>query len=156
MILSEEDGNYIVIDDSKNVYLKLRTEPRARKLGRVTKKGLIVRRVREKHLHKLSNSYGFNYLMLKLLPDVKTVILRDDFGEYEIPADVIRAAPCMRFKKAADGNEYELQHYLSLAYQYKPTEKEFIDEVLGEFPACPKCGGRSQHFPGCTTTPFEF
>lgn len=63
--LKDESGNEVFRSGNK-VLLRLVTEERPRLLGYLFKgKLLVCPRDREKHLHKASNSYGFNYAVIE-------------------------------------------------------------------------------------------
>lgn len=64
-ILRDENGNEVFRSGNK-VFLRLASELRPRLLGYLYKgKLLVCPRDRELHLHRASNSYGFNYAVIE-------------------------------------------------------------------------------------------
>lgn len=134
----DENGNALIHYFSGTIELTLATEGKPRRLGHVKDKVFFVERSLSKHLHRKSNSYGFNYYFLKKSKSFTQVCLMED-GEnfYSIPRDTITSyGKVLHFKNSADGNSFELQIFLNrdIITRYKknvddlpvkpPTEKE--------------------------------
>lgn len=124
-LVSEENGNRISIT-GRQIFLKLATEAKMRKIGLIDTKNetIWIMRTREKHLHRVSSSYGFNYRLFKDLPELKNVILEDEHDRFDIPVEVIRKGKLMNFKDSADGNEYELQFFIQLSVLKRYSNKK--------------------------------
>lgn len=105
-------GNSLTIMMSGNVFLKLQSESKKRRLGYIDRpaRTLVVERKRGKHLHWKSNSYGFNYLFLSKAKSFDTVTLKDEYGTYEIKVSTILNNGKLHFKKQG----FELQVFLAL------------------------------------------
>ena len=118
----DKDGNLLyathIGDRCINFQLELTSEKgRRREIGTIYKRERIfdVKRKRDAHLHRKSNSYGFMYAIIKELKSFDRVRLWDEFGRYLIPKDVImNEGSVMNFKNSADGESYELQYFLPL------------------------------------------
>lgn len=85
--VADEKGNKLIVMISGNVFLKLTSEKRNRKLGIIqrAKRCFIVKRKRHKHLHNKSNSYGFNHHFLSKAKTFDKILLKDEYAEYEFP-----------------------------------------------------------------------
>lgn len=90
------------------VMLKLAAEKHSRKVGYLANDILRVERTRHKHLHRLSNSYGFNYEIISKAKRFTKVLLCDEFGQYMIP------------------NEYILEHGGFLHFKTQGFEKQIF------------------------------
>lgn len=110
-ILSESDGNSLYLNGSQ-IKLKLVTETHSRTIGEIVDDKIVLTRSYNRHLHRKTMSYGINYMMIKSLPHIKTIILNDERGRWAIYTDEVRTCPCLYFKKSADGNAYELQYFV--------------------------------------------
>jgi hypothetical protein len=99
---------------SGNVFLKLVAENKRRRLGYIdrAKRELVVKRKRDKHLHRKSNSYGFNHHILSKAKTFDTILLTDEFGEYRFPVAKVMAhgRTFLHFKQQG----FELQIFLAL------------------------------------------
>jgi hypothetical protein len=123
-IANNKDIKMAIIDNSSNalliyfdgkVELEIATEKSPRNLGTIKEKTLYVERNREKHLHRKSNSYGFNYYLLNNVKVFDSVALLED-GQtyYNIPKEkIIEFGKVMYFKNSQDGNSFEVQIFLS-------------------------------------------
>lgn len=122
-LISKENGNELSIK-GRHIYLQLETEAKVRRIGTIDSKKTTVwlHRIREKHIHRVSSCYGFNYRLFRDLPEIKNIILQDDIERFNIPVEVIRRGKIMHFKDAADGNEYELQFYVHISILKRYTE----------------------------------
>ena len=95
IVLKDEVGNNITAirqnSDMIQIELKLLSEKYSRKIGYVdtSSNTFVVKRERSKHLHYKSNSYGFNYRVIKDGKRFDKVMLHDEYGEYVIPKEVI-------------------------------------------------------------------
>lgn len=108
-------GNALVCYKDGKVMLTISTESRDRKIGFIKDKMLFVDRSYDKHLHRKSNSYGFNYNLLKLAKSFdKVAINEDDERLFVVPKDVIMSlGRVMYFKNSEDGNSFEVQIFLN-------------------------------------------
>lgn len=86
----DNNSNCLLYFQDGKVGLWLETEQRDRNLGVIKEKTLFVKRDSEKHLHRKSNSYGFNYNLLKMLKLFdKIVLTEDNENMYVMPKDII-------------------------------------------------------------------
>ena len=108
-------GNALVCYKDGKVMLTISTESRDRKIGFIKDKMLFVDRSYDKHLHRKSNSYGFNYNLLKLAKSFdKVAINEDDERLFVVPKDIImNFGKVMYFKNSEDGNSFEVQIFLN-------------------------------------------
>lgn len=108
-------GNSLICYHDGKVTLSIATEGRTRKLGVIKEKMLFVDRNSEKHLHRKSNSYGFNYYLLKLAKSFESVAINeDDDVLYVVPKETILSmGKVMYFKNSEDGNSFEVQIFLN-------------------------------------------
>ncbi len=106
-IISTEREKTISVD------LKLAAEKKRRTIGVLTKSTGVfnIVREREKHLHRISNSYGFNHRILTMSNKIKTVVLTDDVTRYKIPISYILENTNFLFFKQQG---FELQTFVSL------------------------------------------
>ena len=135
MIESNPDVSVAIVDTSGNalikyknglVELKLMTEAKSRKVGIIKDGILFIERSSKKHIHRKSNSYGFNYYLLKKGSSFnKVALIEDDETTYLINKDtILQYGKCMNFKNAADGNSFELQIFLNrdIIKKYKTVQ----------------------------------
>ena len=85
----DEEGNRIIATDKGNVIsidLKLKKEKRRRHVGLVTKstRTLFVTRQKEKHLHRKSHSYGFNYKIIEMARAFDFISIQDEDCRWKI------------------------------------------------------------------------
>ena len=108
-------GNALICYKDGKVMLTISTESRDRKIGFIKDKMLFVDRSYDKHLHRKSKSYGFNYNLLKLAKSFdKVAINEDDERLFVVPKDIImNFGKVMYFKNSEDGNSFEVQIFLS-------------------------------------------
>lgn len=111
----DNNSNCLLYFQDGKVGLWLETEQRDRNLGVIKEKTLFVKRDSEKHLHRKSNSYGFNYNLLKMLKLFdKIVLTEDNENMYVMPKDIIlNMGKVMYFKNSEDGNSFEVQIFLN-------------------------------------------
>jgi hypothetical protein len=97
------------------VSIKINTENRERKIGVIQDEMLFVDRSIEKHLLRKTNSYGFNYNLLKKAKSFKWVsINEDDCTTYVVPVQtILDMGKVMFFKNSEDGNSFEVQIFLN-------------------------------------------
>ena len=118
-------GNILIIEQNKDeryghishLYLQVGGETRRRSIGVLDKlrRVFFVTRLRAKHLHRKSNSYGFAYNVLSKATHFDEVMLTDDEGYYLIPRKVILdEGKFMVFKNDVTGESFEKQIFLSL------------------------------------------
>ncbi len=115
--LIDEHGNRIIVTENANtilIQLKLPSEKRKRKIGVVTKstRTLNVVRDRSKHLHRISNSYGFNHRIIAESKRFDTIVLTDEYSRYKIPKQFILDNENFLYFKPQG---FELQTFISLA-----------------------------------------
>ena len=100
--------------------VRLALPKQTRVIGKINDatKTLEVKRVREKHLMRANNSYGFNSYVIENAKRFDKVLLNDNFGAFLIPLEVIREnGTFLHFLKQG----FEKQTFLNLNYinQYK-------------------------------------
>jgi len=115
--IGDDQGNLILIHNNGKrliLTLKLNSESKGRRLGVVNlgTKIMEIKRDREKHLHILSNSYGFNYNLLDRAKKFHTIRLIDQVDEWKIPIKyILDNGKILYFKQQG----FELQTFLSLS-----------------------------------------
>jgi len=114
----DEEGNRIIATDKGNVIkidLKLKSEKKRRLIGLVTKstRTFFVTRKRESHLHRESNSYGFNYKILEMALTFDFISIQDEFKRWVIRRSEVVDNPNYLFFKQQG---FELQTFISLEY----------------------------------------
>lgn len=125
--ISDPEGNFIRSYDHGDliqVFLKLRSESSARRLGyiRPAQRILELERNRSRHLHQKSNSYGLNYELIKQSTRFDTIRIIDEFGVYDLPKDIALSNGKFLFFKQ-EGFERQLFIPLTLLTQYQKTKK---------------------------------
>jgi hypothetical protein len=119
-VIKDESGNgdLLIAEHFESVIkmsLKLESEQgRKRLIGVIDEKERVmtIRRKRSKHLHYMSNSYGFNHFILDKAKLFDDVLLYDDYGAYRIPRKyILENGKFMNFK---NNGGFELQIFLSL------------------------------------------
>ena len=111
-IIPDEFGNSIIVSGNI-ISLKLKSETKSREIGvmNLKEKYLAVKRVREKHLLRKNNSYGFNYYILLNAKKFDKIMLSDNFGRWLIPIKLIlEKGSFLRFKKQG----FELQMFMPI------------------------------------------
>lgn len=108
--------NYLMLSSNDkliNVKLKLKGD-KVRQIGTVTKstRTIEMRRVRDRHLFRKLNAYGFNDYVLRYLNLFEWIRLSDDVGDHwKIPVSyVLEKGEYLNFKKEG----FELQRFVSL------------------------------------------
>jgi hypothetical protein len=118
--LIDTDNNRIYRKETA-IYLKLKNESFSRKLGEIDtdKKTLTVNRKYETHLHRKSDSFGFNYSLLKQATLFNLVVLITNKDEvFHIPLEyILEKGDFIYFKEQG----FEKQIFLKLE-----LIKEFI------------------------------
>ena len=112
VIIPDKFGNSIIVLNNI-ISLKLKSESRQREIGVINPKEryFAVNRIREKHLFRKNNSYGFNHYILANAKKYDAIKLSDDFGTWLIPNKlIIEKGSFLHFNK--DG--FELQIFLPL------------------------------------------
>lgn len=126
VVLLDKHGNALVKYNDGRVVLYIASEDRVRKVGVIADKCLYVERTYSKHLHRKSNSYGFNYELLKRSGSFDKIVLsEDDTATYAIPkSTILSLGKVMFFKNSADGNSFEVQIFLNrdIIILYKKNE----------------------------------
>jgi len=124
----DKDENRIIIESTDKrigISIKLISEKKRRNIGYITKstRTLFVKRERSKHLHWMSNSYGFNYHLIKEAKQFDLVSLSDEFSDYNIPRTyILENGKILFFKQQG----FELQTFVTLneMEQFKIPNKE--------------------------------
>lgn len=124
--------NNIWFKDNETIYLKLDKEDFNRTLGKVKGDTFFVKRVREKHLFRKNNSYGFNGSIIEQL-GVDFIELYEDSGIFKFPVDVLRQfGDYLHFKDEG----FERQMFLPLSiidkYRYTPEADVARTQLMGE------------------------
>jgi hypothetical protein len=100
-MIVDNEGNKIFLKDN-NIYLKLVIENFNRLLGKLNKNtcSLHVYRNYDKHLHILTNSFGFNYALLHAATKFNKIILETNKNEkFDIPVNYILSKGTFLFFK---------------------------------------------------------
>lgn len=111
-IIPDKFGNSIIVENNI-ISIKLKSESRTREIGVINpqERYFAVNRIREKHLFRKNNSYGFNHHILQNAKKFDKIKLSDDFGTWLIPIKLIlEKGSFLHFNK--DG--FELQIFLPL------------------------------------------
>jgi hypothetical protein len=113
--IMDKTGNALICYKDGKVTLSLLTEKRDRNIGFIKDKMLFVDRSYDKHLHRKSNSYGFNYHLLKLSKSFDYVAINeDDERLFVVPKHaILDYGKVMFFKNSEDGNSFEVQIFLN-------------------------------------------
>lgn len=116
-IISDDVRNYLQIKSNDKVIelkLYLESQSRGRNIGVVTKstRTIDMKRIRSKHLHRKTNSYGFNDYVLRNQTSIDWVRLSDDLGNHwKIPVKyILDKGEYLHFKQEG----FELQRFVSL------------------------------------------
>jgi hypothetical protein len=114
--INDDGKNYLQIkSNDKIIQLKLCLENfKPRLIGTVTKstRTIDMKRVRSKHLHWKTNSYGFNDFVLRNQNSIDWVRLSDDLdNHWKIPVSyILEKGTYLHFKQEG----FELQRFVSL------------------------------------------
>lgn len=125
-ILTDDVGNKLkIMRGTRTIIIKLilKGETRERNIGTVdvNKKELLVSRIRSKHLHIKSNSYGFNYYLLSAAKTFNTVRITDGVEQYVVPLkELIDNGKFLYFKQ--QGFEKQIFVPLAVLEKYKTAE----------------------------------
>ena len=113
--MSDTHGNTLTIVMNGKVRLKLSSEGnRVRQIGYIVENTFYVDR-KEDHLHRASQSLGFNFHILRYTNLFHYVNISYDGNNYLVPKDtIIQRGEILSFQNAADGNSFELQIFLRL------------------------------------------
>lgn len=114
MAIIDKLSNALLIHFDGRVELEIATEKSTRNVGIIKDKTLFVERSSDKHVHRKSNSYGFNYYLLKNVKYFDWVAINEDgVNFYVIPKQtIIDLGNVMYFKNSQDGNSFEVQIFL--------------------------------------------
>lgn len=115
----------------ETIYLKLAKEDKNRTLGKVKGDVFYTKRVRERHLLKVNQSYGFSINIIEQL-GVNFIELYEDSGIFKFPVDVLRQfGDYLHFKDEG----FERQLFLPLAvidkYRYTPELDVVRTQMMG-------------------------
>jgi hypothetical protein len=123
----DEEGNKLLKWSNGLITLRLVAEyGRERNLGII--KGKIFHTIRKNnHLHYKTNSYGFNYNLLKRSQFQYVLMTTENKIKYKIPKEVIlKEGTVMFFKYAQAGDSFEVQIFLPMSiiekYEVKPKK----------------------------------
>lgn len=126
----DENGNSISTSREDNIiqiFLKLKSETRKRKIGFVNTntKTLHISRVRAKHLFRKLNGYGFCYQIIHDAKLFNQVRIKDDYFEWLIPTEFILDKNNAQFLHFKGNGGFELQVFISLDLmeQFKRPER---------------------------------
>ena len=111
-IIPDKFDNSIIISGNI-ISIQLKNEARTREIGVINQKEryFAVNRIREKHLFRKNNSYGFNHYILSNTKKFDSIRLSDDFGTWLIPIKLIlEKGSFLHFNKVG----FELQIFLTL------------------------------------------
>lgn len=110
----DEQNTLLIKSNDKLIIVKLLLKNmKPRMIGTVTKstRTIEMKRKRGKHLHYMSNSYGFNDYILREQTTFDWVRLSDDLGNHwKIPVSYILKGKSLNFKVQG----FELQKFVSL------------------------------------------
>ena len=114
--IKDENANVMTKYVDGSVTLKIYTENgRERKLGLIKDNTFYTER-KEEHRHIKSDSYGFNWYLMKKSSFTNVMLSLDDGCYYKIPKEVIiTRGKVMNFKNSSDGNSFELQIFLPVS-----------------------------------------
>lgn len=121
-VRSDKDGNQLIVKEepvygNRKIYVHLNVEQYPRFIGEIDRQNriLIVRRQRNKHLHRDMNSYGFNYTVIHDTKQFSQVMLEETNGEeftrYLIPVKDIISHSVVKFFKQEG---LEVQYFMRL------------------------------------------
>ena len=111
-IIPDKFGNSIIVSGNI-ISLKLESETKSREIGvmNLKEKYLAVKRIREKHLLRINNSYGFNHYILLNAKKFDKIMLSDNFGRWLIPIKLIlEKGSFLHFRKEG----FELQIFMPI------------------------------------------
>lgn len=113
--IMDETGNIMSKYEDGSIGLSLKSEkPRERRLG-IIMNGTFFTSREDTHLHIKSNSYGFNYYLMKKSHFTYVMLGTANGSFFQIPKSVIlEKGKVLHFKNASDGNAFELQIFLNL------------------------------------------
>jgi len=125
--MEDKQGNRLIRYSSGQIRLQLLSEKFERLLGVVVNDVLNVVRDSSKHLHRKTNSYGFNYHLIYKARSYKYVQIDEDgINLYKIPIDTIMQYGKILHFKDTDNSSFELQIFLSrgIINNYKINKTE--------------------------------
>jgi hypothetical protein len=114
--IKDEKGNILSFKNNTKrilIYLKVPRFLKIKKIGtiNIAKKMLTIKRIREKHLFKKYNAYGFNVYLLRNAKTFDKIKLIDNYNTYYFPLEWAKEnIKYLTFSKAG----YELQGFISL------------------------------------------
>ncbi len=101
-MLSDKFGNTLY-REGDYIYLDLKLSQGRRRLGKIDEKkeSLITKRVYDRHLFRMANSFGFNSELLRTAEIIKYVIVKTDKEEtFAIPIETLfKLGSYLHFKK---------------------------------------------------------
>lgn len=123
----DENNTLLIKSNDKLIIVRLKLKDmKPRMIGTVTKstRTIEMKRKRDKHLHYMTNSYGFNDYILREQTSFDWVRLSDDLGNHwKIPVSyILNEGVYLNFKQQG----FELQRFVSLEkleqFRVKPEE----------------------------------
>jgi hypothetical protein len=116
-LIKDKVGNVIASkhnNSTATLRLKLASEKYYRSVGSINlkKRQLEVIRERDKHLFRKFNAYGFNHFILANAILFDHVLLKDEYGLYNVPRQVILTQG--KFMNFTNHGGFELQIFLPL------------------------------------------
>jgi hypothetical protein len=99
--VQDEYGNKLAVVNS-TIYLILKDDKKKRQIGRLNlaARTLTMKRDRNKHLHYKSNSYGFNYQIIKQGTKFNKILIADNEHNYLVPKEeMLEMGKFMYFKQ---------------------------------------------------------
>jgi hypothetical protein len=113
-------GNYFTVEGDqlmtvRSIFLHLVGENKSRHIGTLYLKdrALHITRNRGKHLFRKNSSYGFNEHIIRTAVLFDTIVLKDEFGVFDIPLSIIlEKGTYLEFKESG----FERQIFLSLEF----------------------------------------
>lgn len=118
VIFAAKDGSVLSRNHHNVIFLRLPNESRMRKIGRLLPEHevLIVHRSKSLHYHRMTSSYGFNYAILKHIPNIKKILLVEDSSTHYLMdiEDMVKNGRVMNFSKST--SHYETQIFVPLDF----------------------------------------
>lgn len=141
---SDKSGNMLIITQepvygNKKIFIHLITEAMPRFIGEVDKQNgiLLIRRKRDRHLHREMNAYGFNFILIRDAKLFTQVLLEEEVTtnfhqRYLIPTkDIMNYSTVKYFKEEG----LEMQYFMKLEQLSRYiTKKKFKQSKLLEQP----------------------
>lgn len=111
----DSQGNTVTTAKNGVITLHLAASDSNRKIGVLYKDFIYVTRNRTRHQYRKNKSYGFNEFLTAF--PVKSIKLKDEFGTYLIPIDIIRNGTILAYLDK--GYERQLTVPINIIEKYK-------------------------------------